>query len=82
MREIMARHCHYCGVPPSNLKKSKSGYAEMKYSGIDRVDSSLGYCTANVVACCAVCNYAKRDMGVKEFADWARRIGSMAEQWG
>ena len=37
----------------------------------------------NVVACCRVCNYAKSNMDVNEFRDWAIKLGkkAMADQW-
>lgn len=49
------------------------------YSGIDRIDSHEDYTEDNVVACCRVCNYAKSNMDVNEFRDWAIKLGK--KQW-
>lgn len=71
--DIISLPCHYCGLPPSNNKKTKncSGFL---YSGIDRVDSSKGYEKDNAVPCCAICNRAKRDMSKKDFLQWIERV--------
>lgn len=81
---ILRSSCTYCGTPPENNHtfRSRSLVAEpgftfaIPYSGIDRVDSSLGYTSDNVVPCCKVCNIAKRAMSTEEFAAWVRRVSS------
>jgi len=87
--EIISLPCHYCGLPPSNNKITKncSGFL---YSGIDRVDSSIGYELGNVVPCCSICNKAKLGMSRNEFLTWVESVynysiddrKAMAEQWG
>ena len=56
------------------------------YSGIDRIDSSVGYEPNNVVSCCKICNYAKSNLTKDDFINWAIRVAehskAMAEQWG
>lgn len=82
--QIIKQPCHYCGLPPSNNKITKN-CAGFLYSGIDRIDSARGYTSGNVVAACAQCNKAKRDLGYDEFLSWVRRVythQAMAEQWG
>lgn len=74
--------CHYCGALPGNVKKTKNTINPFLYSGIDRVVNTVGYELGNVVPCCAVCNRAKGDMTVAEFAEWVSRIEAMAAQWG
>ena len=54
----------------------------LRYSGIDRIDNAAGYTEGNVVACCRICNRAKETLSVQEFAEWASRLGAMANQWG
>lgn len=58
--DLREKRCTYCGA---------SGPG-----GIDRLSSGGGYVTGNVVACCAVCNYAKRKMPVSEFLSWVERV--------
>lgn len=71
---LMGQPCHYCGSVPSNVVKSRN--ESVCYSGIDRLDSSKGYTTDNVVPCCHVCNNAKRTMSVDEFLGWISRVYS------
>ena len=77
-RRITKMPCHYCGVPPyhktcyGRTRTHYNGY--YIYNGIDRVNNTLGYEPNNVVACCKICQYAKRDMTVGEFISWAKRL--------
>lgn len=76
----LKQNCYYCGLPPSNLKEG------MRYSGLDRVNSKLGYVVGNIVPCCKNCNVSKGAMTEAEFLDWIRRVYehscAMADQWG
>lgn len=83
VENIVSKPCAYCGLPPSNIKRTKNSLPEgFKYSGIDRVDSLKDYEIENVVPACKVCNFAKSNMTKQEFHAWAKRLASMAEQWG
>jgi hypothetical protein len=73
--------CSYCGIPPSNNKITKNCKGFL-YSGIDRVDSTLGYIPDNCVSACSDCNRVKCDMTKEEFYAWVKRLCAMAEQWG
>ena len=76
--------CFYCKSEPNNVKKTKNSIGDgFSYSGIDRKDSSENYTLKNIVPCCKVCNYAKSDMDLIAFKNWAIRIGkeAMATQW-
>jgi len=66
--------CHYCGVPPSSVKRSKTHRGEYIYNGIDRMDSDQGYIPDNVVSCCHVCNFAKRDTPYTDFLLYLDRL--------
>jgi len=84
VKNIINKKCYYCDSPPSNIKKTKNSVAGgLKYSGIDRIDSSLDYTVENTVPCCKICNYAKSNMSLEEFQEWAVRLGkkAMAKQW-
>jgi hypothetical protein len=65
--KIIQEQCEYCGEPP---KKYDDGYNR---NGIDRVDSSLGYVTGNIVPCCETCNRAKLDSPRKDFVKWIEK---------
>ncbi len=79
--EISAKPCSYCGQPPSNVKKGHDRSADFIYSGIDRVDSSKGYLKSNCTPACKICNFAKSNMTLVEFSEWANRLGSRARGW-
>lgn len=72
--------CHYCKSPPSNVAHSGRGPSRLLYNGIDRLDNSLGYITGNVVPCCKICNYAKRDMTVAQFLCWVHQIARFTKE--
>jgi hypothetical protein len=63
--------------PRANNKSTEyTRQAQITVNGIDRIDSSIGYVATNVVSCCKTCNYAKNNMSVLEFLDWARRLAT------
>jgi hypothetical protein len=76
VRALIEQPCHYCGLPPSQkMKVDTHGYnGGIVYNGIDRLDSTRGYVTGNVVPCCKYCNWAKNDRSVAEFRDWIKRV--------
>lgn len=73
-RTLIAGDCFYCGRKPFNIYKSLHGTGDLIYNGIDRVDSSRGYETDNVVTCCKTCNRAKMAMSISEFKDWVNLV--------
>lgn len=64
--EISKQPCVYCG-------EYSDTYNGEPFSGVDRVDSNLGYSIDNCVPCCATCNRMKLDLDVN---DW---IGKMKQ---
>jgi hypothetical protein len=50
-QDLIVQPCTYCG-----------GALPVAGSGIDRVDSSLGYTVENVTPCCGECNRVKSDV--------------------
>ncbi len=64
--------CHYCGLPPANKKRLKSG--DFIYSGLDRKDNDRNYEIDNVVASCAGCNRFKGKMPYLDFLAYLGRI--------
>jgi hypothetical protein len=82
---IFRMPCNYCGDAPNSAwptdKQSKHLRVNGRfvYSGIDRVDSSVGYISTNVVPCCMQCNVAKRCFSEEEFVERSKRIAKMWE---
>ena len=75
---LFDQECYYCGSPPSNCCKDQYSPEQgfLLYSGIDRVDNSVGYIASNCVACCSNCNTAKKNMSQADFLKLANRIAS------
>lgn len=59
-RALISSDCNYCSEPHAG--------------GVDRADNTEGYTRHNSVPCCSTCNYAKRDMTVENFLNWAARV--------
>jgi hypothetical protein len=87
-RYISGLPCAYCSSPPANFygRKITINYGSgarritdrdnlLIFSGIDRVDSSNGYVSNNVLPCCAFCNRAKDDWTLDEFIERLQRLG-------
>ena len=73
--ELISKDCHYCGIPPCTLQKSRRLVGELLYNGVDRKDNAQGYKVGNVVSCCKFCQYAKRSLPYDEFIENMRRVG-------
>jgi len=71
---LIQQDCFYCGDAPSNVFTYEWTGEKYLYNGLDRIDSSIGYHTENVVPCCKRCNAAKNDMPTDEFISWIKRI--------
>lgn len=73
-KQITSHPCNYCGEPPSAIFKSKFRPGNYVYNGVDRVDNSRGYTIDNVVSCCRMCQFAKRNWKVEDFLRWALKL--------
>ena len=82
---IVQKNCAYCGKEPSNTHRVKykvdgaykripDASMELRYSGLDRVDTSRDYVAGNVVPCCFGCNKMKSVLSVDEFFALVARI--------
>ena len=64
--ELLFRNCFYCDSKPHD------GIG----GGIDRIDSNKNYDENNVVACCSICNFMKKDYDTKEYYKKLRQIAN------
>jgi hypothetical protein len=80
--QLTKSNCFYCGAEPSRVQKTGYRTGVYIYNGIDRINNSLGYDPVNVVSCCKNCNFAKNNMTITEFKDWATRIAERIGKWG
>lgn len=78
VEDIVKKNCYYCGRPPGNRVNVFNGRLDTErfilYSGIDRLDNTKDYTVDNVVPCCELCNWAKRDLNEEQFKDWIRTV--------
>lgn len=65
---LFTSDCHYCLASPQSPAPRSDG--EFFYNGIDRKDNSVGYTKENSVACCTICNMAKRGYDYEKFVAW------------
>ena len=70
--------CYFCGDTGGNTLR-KRGYNDYSYTGIDRVDNSVGYLPSNCISCCSWCNRAKNNGTLANFVDKCKKISSRAE---
>jgi hypothetical protein len=75
-RCLTSSNCHYCGVAPYRIKKSRKAGIPYVFNGIDRKDNNIGYDLYNCVPCCSVCNHAKHVMAYDDFIAWIDRLTS------
>lgn len=80
---LAASNCFYCGGAPASKchqvvnvnGRSVTNYGRwLLYNGVDRIDNEKGYEPGNCVACCSICNLAKRTMTLADFYSWVDRI--------
>lgn len=87
IKAVMKVPCSYCGKEPSNIhrlrykvdgkyRRGVDPSMEVRWSGLDRVDSTKGYIPGNVVPCCRECNRMKTDFPVDVFYALIERIRS------
>lgn len=77
---IFESNCYYCGKAPYCIMERKNTNGPYIFTGIDRLDSSLGYTKENTVPCCSKCNYIKSDMSYKEFIEWIENVHTNIKQ--
>lgn len=79
-KKLTKQNCYYCGIPPENIHKGRTAFGEYVYNGIDRIDSSKGYCVKNCVPACSLCNHAKGKLTQKQFLGWLTRISNFIKE--
>ena len=81
---LVGSNCHYCGIVPSN--RYKYGKRVLSYSGLDRLDSGLGYTAENVVPSCRLCNVLKSSLRPESWFDFLKGVieshdGEIPKEW-
>jgi hypothetical protein len=66
--QLTSSDCYHCSTPPANVaRRKKYEGSAFIYSGIDRLDNTLGYTRENSVPCCFDCNRYKLDL---PYGEW------------
>ena len=73
-RLLFSDNCFYCNIAPNKIFTHKKYKGEFIYNGIDRLNNSVGYIFDNVVSCCMMCNYKKRETDVSPFLEWIEKV--------
>lgn len=75
-KKLTGSKCNYCGSYPKQLiwPSGTKTTGPIKYNGINRVDSNLGYTIKNSVPCCKYCNVAKLDLTENQFYSLIEKI--------
>jgi 5-methylcytosine-specific restriction endonuclease McrA len=76
LRQFSFAGCFYCNNPPTNYLygKGRNKHECLIYSGIDRLDSQLGYNITNCVTACKRCNTMKNGRTLDDFLARIRKI--------
>jgi hypothetical protein len=74
VESIIYKPCFYCGRLPENIFTREKIGDKILYSGIDRINNSLGYIPENCVPCCWKCNNSKLIYTKEEFLAWIKRV--------
>lgn len=72
--DITSRPCYYCN------DYSNKDINNNFYSGVDRIDSSVGYEINNVVPCCDICNKMKLDYSKEFFINHIHKIADYTKE--
>lgn len=77
---LSAGMCVYCGSLPSNILKYNG--LELRYSGVDRLESQKGYTRENSVSCCSFCNSLKGSMPMETWLSFLNDVWQRVERIG
>lgn len=67
--KLITSNCFYCSRIPSNTIYNYNKKSSFNYNGVDRIDSSRGYTTDNVLSAYKNCNKAKNNLTLNQFYD-------------
>lgn len=79
-RLLTKQTCRYCGIEPQTIQTYGHKTGSYIYNGVDRVNNDIGYTLKNCVACCPMCNYAKKTHTEEYFIEWIKRAYRHLEQ--
>lgn len=79
---LIKNNCFYCNKKPSQkMIMGRKVDNILIYNGVDRKYDKIGYTYKNSVACCWVCNQAKKNYGLEEFKKMVVQWSKMVDKW-
>jgi hypothetical protein len=66
--------CTFCGSCCTSVVNNRYGNYPFHYTGLDRIDSSLGYTEGNVQPCCKICNKMKSNYTEEMFLHHVAKV--------
>ena len=72
-KTLVDSECYFCGDTEGNTLR-KRNYNDYSYTGIDRVDNSIGYLPSNCISCCSWCNRTKNNGTFENFRKKKKKI--------
>jgi hypothetical protein len=72
--KIIIQNCFYCGDKPIYKRDYLLSKDDVKYVGVDRINSQEGYSPKNCVPCCKLCNLAKNNTPPEIWLEWIYKI--------
>lgn len=79
--KLATMNCVYCGCAPSGATRDRISGETFAYSGLDRLDNSLGHTYENCVPCCKHCNYIKGELSLNELNEYLTHLFTMSSAW-
>ncbi len=72
---LIVGNCRYCGDSLTATRKGQGKTSgDFKYTGIDRIDNSVGYTIKNCVSCCWKCNNMKSSLPEEIFLSHITKV--------
>lgn len=73
--DLITGDCFYCGQKETQIARGLGETSgDFFYTGIDRIDSNLGYTKDNCVSCCWMCNSMKNKHTKDNFLEHIEKI--------
>lgn len=80
--KIIYKNCYYCGIEPKQvIKLGRKIDHTLIYNGVDRKINKIGYTAENCVACCWICNQAKKNYPIEDFKKMIEVWYKKSREW-
>lgn len=77
---LIRQTCVYCGNNGMNVSNVSLYEDAFYYNGVDRIDSTKGYITDNMVTCCKICNWTKHTLNAQAYIDHCKKVAELNDR--